>query len=288
MTFAPPERREHSATRPSATAGIAGGCSLLPSKTGIVSSRRSENSAHAVYCQGRLTMNQLTKHSKSVDSDGHTAPLDEVTVLSLTEIEQSVTTCDAFSDVSSLSSADEYNEERESVKAVHQVQDSPRSIFTSYWSRTCPIDLKRLPLPLIVLTEDLVNIQQGTNEADSVNTYERVLRDHEQSRPPLPVLPQQQRLHRGLGNCLSLPQLARAAQPAPLSSTRLNLSTSVLESRRRTAPPCLRPRRTASDGERQQEVSSSQTVRFSDTVEIMEFTPPAAMWAPKGWSDYFY
>jgi hypothetical protein len=233
-------------------------------------------------------MNQLTKHSKSVDSDGHTAPLDEVTVLSLTEIEQSVTTCDAFSDVSSLSSADEYNEEKEAVKAVHHVQDSPRSIFTSYWSRTCPIDLKRLPLPLIVSTADLGNTQQGSNEADSVNTYERVLRNYEQSRPPLPVLPQQQRLHRGLGNCLSLPQLARAVQSAPLSTTRLTLSTSVLESRRRTAPPCLRPRRTVSDDERQQEVSSSQTVRFSDTVEIMEFTPPAAMWAPKGWSDYFY
>jgi hypothetical protein len=208
----------------------------------------------------RWAMNKLEYSSTVMQSP---SPIDEVTILSLTETEQS-SSCDACSDVSSVSSDEDNDIILEQGRGSAKDQQ-PRTIFTSYWSHSCNIGLNRLPLIAPV----------DGNDRDSVNTYERMLRDYEQAAP--------YRLHRSQ-HSMSLPQLGWATRPAPVTTTRKAYSSSVLETKR--APSCLRPRRNKRCLTAGGQVSSS-SVRFNDTVEIMEFPSLDVAWAPNGWSTYF-
>jgi hypothetical protein len=332
MTFTPPGRRDPSVT--TAGEGIICAGSVVLSKKRTAAGRTSAGGhSHVFYdcttttgggqanCGAAIAVptimnNKLTNNKNSatvvVYSEDHggvaSVPLIEVTtvtLLSLTEMDQSDSSCDAFSDVSSLSSFDDDNmdgegeeDEHRKGSAKYQHQHSPRSIFSSYWSQTCPIGLNRLPRVASATTADGTNnndINKPNDDDSCVNSYERSLRHYEESKPPLwwayGIQQEQPGLHRGFGNCQSLPQLVR---PVPLTTTRKAVSTSMLETRR--PPTCLRPSRRSTVGcHKQQQCASDceqvstslSVVRFSDTVEIMEFTSPV-VWAPKGWSTYFF
>lgn len=183
-------------------------------------------------------------------------PLDEVTVQSLTETEQS-SSCDIFSDISSVDSSSDV----EKLVSSDELKDRQRrSIFADYWTRKCRIGLQRQSIPSTSgVTDD------DTKASD--NTYERALQDYEETRPERGTV---------FRSNMSLPEMARAARPKPVS--RKPCSDSILETR---APSCLRPRS-------QRNAVGALSVRFSESVQVVEFAPPTATWAPKGWSDYFF
>jgi hypothetical protein len=208
------------------------------------------------------------------------------------------TTNDDGEDVSSISTTDgDHYEQKQEQPSSSSSSKKPRSIFKTYWKNTpesgnlppMPMPMprsiahKRTSSPKSVRMDPCSHfgIDQEEDKDDSVNTYERTLRQCEvrvvQSRRPYESRP----LWMGWFTH-SAPSL-RMAVGMPFGR-RATLSESTLH----VEPPksILRKGRFSSTDPRPQQ-QRRRSVDFNPTIQVHPFERPVESWAPDGWSSWF-
>jgi len=230
-----------------------------------------------------------------------------------THLEIQPKTCDEDendSQVSSISSISE-DESAESPRLSSPGCTKPRSIFDSYWKaegetsgkQLCP-PRSRSPMSVIVdpfshqhaysATMELLQLEQAFREeceADSINTYERTLKNCE-------VTPDWRKKHPFVSpymnpplwmswftkNNASAPSLRASGlyrMGAPLSQRRQVQSDSALHTT--SLRSALRQGRFSLN----KPATNARQVHFQPRIQVCSYQPPVESWAAEGWSQWF-
>lgn len=176
--------------------------------------------------------------------------------------------------------------------------DKPRSIFPSYWKTTPSSPLQRSASPKCVRSLPAIDplehfglkqlpSQEEEEEEDSINTYERTLRQCETQMKHVvirkPSRPYESRpLWMGWFT-QSAPSLSRASfNGGFLFSSRPTHSESALHVR--TCKSALRQGKFSGKKNYKQH---QHRVGFDPTIRVHPFERPVESWAPDGWSNWF-
>eukprot|EP00539_Tryblionella_compressa_P006824 CAMPEP_0178756438 /NCGR_PEP_ID=MMETSP0744-20121128/13275_1 /TAXON_ID=913974 /ORGANISM="Nitzschia punctata, Strain CCMP561" /LENGTH=258 /DNA_ID=CAMNT_0020410581 /DNA_START=47 /DNA_END=820 /DNA_ORIENTATION=+ len=257
-------------------------------------------------------MQTTTDERLSVENPAIKIPLDEIS-FSTGGPENN----DEESVISTISNDEDSEENSQEQRIVDSV---PRSIFSNYWK----VDPKAAAATAVsadhhhqtsiranmtVATPDPYKyfgiqhpneVEEEKVEEDSVNTYERMLKQYEQqhqqcstnsssTRRPYESRPLWMSFFGG--NCYSSePQLqlqsSHIHKTGAIIGTRRNVQsdTALLKTPQKS---CLRRGRfSASSCQQDDDASSHNKVSFQPKIQVHVFQPPVEKWAPSGWSDW--
>ena len=213
-------------------------------------------------------------------------PLDQITICS-----ESCSDHTSLGDMSSVTTDenDEINMESTPKKELSYPKPNPslRTIFDRYWDKNRPVQV--ITTTAEESKMDPVSPLHHDDDASSVNTYERTLRQSQEKTSSLP--PIRRRIFQGL--LPPTPDLTppdRHCHPYPI---KVQSDPCLLS--KKVKSPCLRRSRfsvstcssSTPECRRASSCSSVTSVTFNPKVDVVVYRRPVEHYASKGWSDFF-